>query len=91
MVRDEESGKISAFFVAPVKRGYYVAGYVIAAIIVSFIMCLLTLIIGVIYLGIANGSFIAAHDTLEILLIPPIITSPTQTVTIIPATTTLIE
>lgn len=33
MVRDEESGKISAFFVAPVKRGYYVAGYVIAAII----------------------------------------------------------
>lgn len=30
-------------------------------------MCLLTLIIGVIYLGIANGSFIAAHDTLEIL------------------------
>lgn len=37
MVRDEESGKISAFFVAPVKRGYYVAGYVIAAIIVSFI------------------------------------------------------
>ena len=67
MVRDEESGKISAFFVAPVKRGYYVAGYVIAAIIVSFIMCLLTLIIGVIYLGIANGSFIAARDTLEIL------------------------
>lgn len=67
MVRDEESGKISAFFVAPVKRGYYVAGYVIAAIIVSFIMCLLTLIIGVIYLGIANGSFITAHDTLEIL------------------------
>ena len=52
MVRDEESGKISAFFVAPVKRGYYVAGYVIAAIIVSFIMCLLTLIIGIIYLGI---------------------------------------
>ena len=53
MVRDEESGKISAFFVAPVKRGYYVAGYVIAAIIV--------------YLGIANGSFITARDTLEIL------------------------
>lgn len=67
MVRNEESGKISAFFVAPVKRGYYVAGYVIAAIIVSFIMCLLTLIIGAVYLGIANGSFIPAHDTLEIL------------------------
>ena len=63
----KRNGKISAFFVAPVKRGYYVAGYVIAAIIVSFIMCLLTLIIGVIYLGIANGSFITAHDTLEIL------------------------
>ena len=36
-----------------------------------------------------NGTI--TSDTLEILLIPPMITSPTQIVTIIPATTTLIE
>ena len=36
-----------------------------------------------------NGTI--TSDTLEILLIPPMITSPAQTVTIIPATTTLIE
>ncbi|MBO4457658.1 MAG: ABC transporter permease [Butyrivibrio sp.] len=55
MVRDEESHKLDAFLVAPVKSSVYVAGYIIAASFVSFTMCILTFALGEIYIRYIGG------------------------------------
>lgn len=55
MIRDEESHNLSAFLVAPVKRCIYVAGYIIAASFVSFIMCIFTFVLGEMYIGVIGG------------------------------------
>ena len=69
MVRDEESHKMSAYFVAPVKRSVYVTGYVVAAVLISFLMCVLTFIIGEIYIYSIGGELVTAMEALQVLLI----------------------
>lgn len=69
MVRDEESHKMSAFFVAPVKRSVYVTGYVVAAVLVSFLMCILTFVIGEIYIYSIGGALVTVPEACEIVLI----------------------
>ena len=69
MVRDEESHKLSAFLVAPVKRSVYVAGYIIAASIVSFIMCIFTYLIGELYIYTIGGITASFAETAVVAVI----------------------
>lgn len=55
MVEDEAHKKLSSFFVAPVKRGIFVLSYIIGAIIMGIIMCVLTVVIGEAYIGMTGG------------------------------------
>ncbi|MCR5755483.1 MAG: ABC transporter permease [Acetatifactor sp.] len=55
MVTDVEGGRFSAFMVAPVRRFVYVIGYVTASVLVAFMMCLLTLLIGEGYVTFSVG------------------------------------
>lgn len=69
MVRDEESHKMSAFFVAPVKRSVYVTGYVVTAVLIAFLMCILTFVIGEIYIYSIGGELVTVSEACEIVLI----------------------
>ncbi len=46
MVEDEADKRLPSFFVSPVNRGVLVMGYIIAAIMMGIIMCILTVIFG---------------------------------------------
>lgn len=46
MVEDEAQKRLSSFYVAPVNRIVFVLGYIIAAMLMSVIMCCLTVVIG---------------------------------------------
>ncbi|MBQ7432211.1 MAG: ABC transporter permease [Lachnospiraceae bacterium] len=69
MVRDEEEGKMAAFFVAPVKRWVYVTGYVLAAVLVAFLMCVLTFVIGEVYIALIGGHVVTPGEAGWSLLI----------------------
>jgi len=69
MVRDEETHKLSAFLVAPVRRSLYVTGYVVSAVLVAFLMCIVTLLIGEVYIACTGGEMISVKQTFEALLI----------------------
>lgn len=58
MVKDDQDNKLCAFFVAPVNRIVYIIGYVIAANIVAFLMCVATLVIAEIYIVLSGGEVI---------------------------------
>ncbi len=63
MVRDEEQNKLSGFFIAPVKRMYYVLGYILSALLVAFVMEILTICAAQLYLLHRGAGFF----TLEML------------------------
>ncbi len=55
MVEDEAQKRLSGFYVTPVNRGIFILGYIVSAIIMGIIMCSLTVIIGVAYIGLSGG------------------------------------
>ena len=67
MVEDEDQKKLMGFYIAPVNRGLFVMGYVIAAIIMGIIMCLLTVILGELYLGVTGGLLLTIAQLGKIL------------------------
>lgn len=69
MVRDEESGRLVGFFVAPVNRAIFVAGYIISAIFVAFIMCLITFGISQIYLYLIGGEVVSLAIFIKTIVI----------------------
>lgn len=68
MVEDEARKRLSSFYVSSVNRAVFVMGYVIAAVIMGIIMCMLTVFIGEAYLGFTGGSLLGAGQLLKILL-----------------------
>ncbi len=68
MVEDEAQKRLSSFFVAPVKRGVFVLSYVSAAFIMGIIMCVLTVVIGEIYIGLTGGTVLSAAALGKVLL-----------------------
>jgi len=68
MVKDEDDRRLSSFYVAPVNRGIFVMGYVLAALIMGIIVCLFTLIAGEIYVFLKGGSFLTASQVLQAFL-----------------------
>lgn len=69
MVRDEETDTMSAFLVAPVKRAVYVTGYVVAAVLVALLMCILTFVLGELYIYCIGGDIVTAKEACEVILI----------------------
>lgn len=68
MVEDEAHKKLSSFFVSPVKRMVFVLGYIIAAILMGILMCVLTFALGEAYIGLTGGELLSPVQMLQVLL-----------------------
>jgi len=68
MVEDEAQKRLSSFFVSPVNRGIFVMGYLIAAMIMGSIMCILTVVIGESYNWATGGTLLTAFQLGKIAL-----------------------
>lgn len=69
MVEDEENQRLSSFYVTPVKRGIFVMGYIIAAVVMAFIICFLTFAIGELYVWVTGGTLMTFPQLVNILLL----------------------
>ena len=67
MVKDEEERKLASFYVAPVSRFKVMLGYIIAAMLVGMIMCILTLGVGGLYIGLTSGEFLSALEVCKVI------------------------
>ena len=67
MVQDEAKGRLASFYMAPVKRIQIALGYIFASWFVGTVMCVLTLIVGEIYMAICGHSFLPATDWIQLL------------------------
>lgn len=56
MVNDKEKNKLQSFYVAPVSRGVIALGYILASMLVSTVICLLTLAISQGYIVWSGGT-----------------------------------
>lgn len=68
MVEDEAHKRLPSFYVSPVNRAEFVLGYIIAAIIMGVIMCVLTVTIGEAYLGLTGGTLFSIATMGKIML-----------------------
>jgi len=68
MVEDEAKNRLSSFYVAPVKRSIFVLSYIIAAILMGIMMCILTVVIGELYIVVTGGTLLAVGAMGKILL-----------------------
>ncbi len=69
MVEDEDQHRLSSFYVSPVSRGLLVLGYIFAAVIMGFIICLLTFAVGEIIVWVTGGALMTAAQIGQILLL----------------------
>lgn len=69
MVEDEAQKRLSSFFVSPVNRGTFVMGYIIASIIMGFVMCIMTVVIGEAYIGMTGGTILTTAQFGKITLL----------------------
>jgi len=67
MVQDEARGRLASFYVAPVARIKIALGYVIAAWMIAFAMCVLTLIVGEVYMVLQGHPVLQLIDWLKVL------------------------
>lgn len=67
MVKDEEERKLASFYVAPVSKFKVALGYIIAAMLVGIMMCVLTLGIGGIYIGLTSGEFLSVLEICKVI------------------------
>jgi multidrug/hemolysin transport system permease protein len=65
MVDDVHRGRVKDFFVAPLKRGELVAGYMISSAIISAIMNVIAFIIAEVYIAFSGGEFLTPLQMLE--------------------------
>lgn len=68
MVQDEIKGRLASFYMAPIKRIQIALGYILAAWIVGIIMCILTLVVGEIYMVFCGHSLLSKTDWIKLLL-----------------------
>lgn len=69
MVDDEANKRLLSFYVSPVSRTMFVMGYIIAAVIMGVIMCLLTLAVGETYFAILGYDLLTLGQLGKTLLI----------------------
>lgn len=68
MVEDEARKRLSSFYVSSVNRAVFVMGYVIAAVIMGIIMCVLTFLTGEGYIVLTGGTLFSAETVGKIML-----------------------
>lgn len=67
MVQDEAKGRLASFYMAPVKRIKIALGYILSSWIVGIGMCVLTLVLGEVYMVLCGHPLLAASDLLKLL------------------------
>jgi len=68
MVEDEAQKRLSSFYVAPVNRTVFVLGYILAAILMGIIMCVMTVAIGEGYFAVTGAKLLAVDQLGKIFL-----------------------
>ena len=68
MVDDEAQKRLSSFYVSPVNRVTFVMGYIIAAMVVGIIMCILTVVVGEAYIVVTGGTLLTLAQSGKVLL-----------------------
>lgn len=68
MVEDEARKRLSSFYVSSVNRAVFVMGYVIAAVIMGIIMCILTVLIGEGYIALTGGTLFSVETVGKIMI-----------------------
>lgn len=66
MVQDEVKGRLASFYMAPVKRIKIALGYILSSWIVGIGMCILTLILGELYMAFCGHPLLCAADFLKL-------------------------
>lgn len=66
MVEDEAKNKLASFYVSPVKRIQIALGYIGSAWMVGVMMCVLTLVLGEVYMVLNGHPLLAATDLLKL-------------------------
>ncbi len=69
MIEDKERGTVNDFTASPLKPVTRLLSYVIAAFILTFVICLIFLLIGLAYLAITTGIYFQVVAFFELLLI----------------------
>lgn len=69
MVEDEDRNRLASFYVSPVNRLVFVLGYIISAIVMGIIMCILTVGIGEAYVLLSGGEVFTFNQLGKILLL----------------------
>lgn len=67
MVQDEQQGRLSSFYVAPIDRIKILLGYMISAIFIGIIICVLTFAIGELYIVSMGGKLLGFIATAKIV------------------------
>lgn len=66
MVQDETKSRLASFYMAPVKRIKIALGYILSSWMVGIGMCMLTLVLGEIYMALCGNPLLAAADFLAL-------------------------
>ena len=66
MVQDEVKNRLASFYMAPVKRIKITLGYILSSWIVGIGMCILTLILGELYMVLCGHPLLSAADCLKL-------------------------
>lgn len=69
MVADKDEHRLSSFMVSPVNRISFVLGYILAAIIVGFVMCVLTVILAEVIVFSLGGSLLTVGQFVKVMLL----------------------
>lgn len=66
MVQDEARGRLASFYVTPVARIKIALGYVVAAWVIASVMCMLTLLVGEIYMVLQGHPVLPIVDWIRV-------------------------
>ncbi len=69
MVDDQDSNKMSSFFVSPLNRSFFVMAYIAAAFVVGVIMCTFTFIISQVVTVLMGGALLSLGQIIKVLLL----------------------
>lgn len=66
MVQDETKNRLASFYTAPVKRIKIALGYILSSWIIGTGMCMLTLVLGEIYMALCDHPLLGASDCVRL-------------------------
>lgn len=67
MVEDEDQQRLSSFYVSPVNRAVLVMGYILGAVFMGIVMCLLTLAAGEVLVWLSGGTVLTLASFIQVL------------------------